>query len=70
MKTLALLRVHIGLIALCPVTMALLMAARAQDGRFVIAYTPRGQLLSIQMNKVAGTKVKARYQSAVLSLRR
>ena len=38
-----------------------LVAARAQDGRFVIAYTPRGQLLSIQMNKLAGAKVKARW---------
>ena len=38
-----------------------LAAARAEDGRFVIAYTPRGQLLSIHMNKLAGPKMKARW---------
>ena len=38
-----------------------LAAARADDGSFVIAYTPRGQLLSINMNKLAGAKVKARW---------
>jgi len=38
-----------------------LVAARADDGRFVMAYTPRGQLLSIHMNKLANPKVKARW---------
>ena len=38
-----------------------LVAARAKDGSFVIAYTPRGQLLSIHMNRLAGPKVKARW---------
>ncbi len=36
-------------------------AARAEDGSFVIAYTPRGQPLNIRMNKLAGAKVKARW---------
>jgi hypothetical protein len=38
-----------------------LASARAEDGRLVMAYTPRGQLLSIHMNKLAGPKVKARW---------
>ncbi len=38
-----------------------LVSARAEDGSFVIAYTPRGQPLKIQMNKLAGPKVKARW---------
>jgi len=38
-----------------------LVAARAEDGSFAMAYTPRGQPLSIQMNKAAGAKVKARW---------
>ena len=38
-----------------------LVAARAENGSFVIAYTPRGQSLTIQMNKLAGAKVKARW---------
>ena len=38
-----------------------LVAARAKDGSFVIAYTPRGQLLRIHMNRLAGPKVKARW---------
>jgi len=38
-----------------------LAAARAEDGSFVIAYTPRGQLLSIHVNKLTGTRVKARW---------
>lgn len=38
-----------------------LVAARAEDGSFVIAYTPRGQLLSIHMDKLADPKVKARW---------
>jgi hypothetical protein len=38
-----------------------LAAARAEDGCLVIAYTPRGQRLSIHMNKLAGPKVNARW---------
>jgi hypothetical protein len=37
------------------------VAARAEDGSFVIAYAPRGQPLSIHMNQLAGTKVKTRW---------
>ncbi len=38
-----------------------LVSARAEDGSFVIAYTPRGQPLTIEMSKLAGAKVKARW---------
>src|SRR5262249_19602871 len=35
------------------------VAARAQDGSFVIAYTPEGKPLSISMDKISGKTVKA-----------
>jgi hypothetical protein len=38
-----------------------LVAARAQDGSFVIAYTPRGQPISIHMNKLNGSRAKAQW---------
>jgi hypothetical protein len=38
-----------------------LVAARAEDGSFVIAYTPRGQPASIHMNKLDGPQVKAQW---------
>ena len=38
-----------------------LVAARADDGRFVIAYTPRGQSLSIDLSKLNGSPVKAQW---------
>ena len=37
------------------------VAARAADGSFVIAYTPRGQPVGIHMNKLNGSTVKARW---------
>lgn len=36
-------------------------AARAEDGSFVVAYTPYGKVLSIDMSKLSGRKVKARW---------
>jgi len=38
-----------------------LIAARAQDGSFVIAYTPVGQPVSIHMNKLDGSRVNAQW---------
>src|SRR5262249_40431527 len=38
-----------------------LVAARAEDGSFAVAYVPRGESVSIHMNKLAGAKVKARW---------
>jgi hypothetical protein len=38
-----------------------LIAARAGDGSFVIAYTPLGRPLSTRMDKVTGAKVAARW---------
>src|SRR5216117_2529195 len=38
-----------------------LVAARAEDGSFVIAYTPRGQPVTMQMNKLNGSQVKAQW---------
>jgi hypothetical protein len=37
------------------------VAARAKDGSFVIAYASEGKLLSINMDKVSGTTVKAKW---------
>jgi hypothetical protein len=37
------------------------VAARAQDGSFVIAYAPEGKPLSINMDKVSGKAVKAQW---------
>jgi hypothetical protein len=38
-----------------------LVAARAQDGSFVIAYTPVGRPVSIHMNKLNGARVSAQW---------
>jgi len=38
-----------------------LVAARAEDGSFVIAYSPRGQTLNLRMEKVRGTAAKAQW---------
>ncbi len=38
-----------------------LVAARAEDVSFLIAYTPVGQSVSIKMNKLNGSKVKAQW---------
>jgi len=38
-----------------------LIAARAQDGSFVIAYTPVGQPVSIRMNKLNSVRVNAQW---------
>ena len=38
-----------------------LVAARAEDGRFVVAYLPRGNAVRVHMSKLAGAKVKARW---------
>jgi hypothetical protein len=38
-----------------------LVAARAEDGSFIIAYTPVGQSVSIHMNKVNSSPVKAQW---------
>ncbi len=38
-----------------------LVAARAEDRRFVIAYTPRGQPVRIHMDKLNGSQVKAQW---------
>jgi hypothetical protein len=38
-----------------------LVAARAQDGSFVIAYTPRGQPVSIHLNKLNSSRVNAQW---------
>ena len=38
-----------------------LVAARSEDGGFVIAYTPRGQPVSIHMSKLRGSPVKAQW---------
>jgi len=38
-----------------------LVAARAQDGSFVIAYTPVGQPVSIHMNKLNSARVNAQW---------
>jgi hypothetical protein len=38
-----------------------LVAARAEDGSFVIAYTPRGRTFSVIMDKITGKKVTARW---------
>jgi hypothetical protein len=37
------------------------IAARAEDGSFVIAYAPVGQSVSIHMNKLNGSPVKAQW---------
>jgi hypothetical protein len=37
------------------------VAARAEDGSFVIAYTPNGRPVSIHMNKLNGSQVKAQW---------
>src|SRR5262249_4143793 len=38
-----------------------LLAALAKEGRFAIAYPPRGQSFRVHMDKLAGSKVKARW---------
>jgi hypothetical protein len=38
-----------------------LQAARAEDGSFLVAYTPRGRPLGVKMDKITGTKVKAHW---------
>jgi hypothetical protein len=38
-----------------------IVAARAADGGFVVAYTPQGKPVSIHMNKVSGSQVKAQW---------
>jgi hypothetical protein len=38
-----------------------IIAARAEDGNFVIAYTPVGQAVSIHMSKLNGSQVKAQW---------
>jgi hypothetical protein len=38
-----------------------LVAARAEDGSFIIAYTARGQPVSIHMDKLTGSQVKAQW---------
>jgi hypothetical protein len=38
-----------------------IVAARAEDGNFLIAYTPVGQAVSIHMNKLNGLQVKAQW---------
>jgi hypothetical protein len=38
-----------------------LVAARAEDGSFAIAYTARGQSVSIHMDKLRGSQVKAQW---------
>jgi len=38
-----------------------LQAARAEDGSFLVAYTPRSRPLSVKMDKITGTKVKAHW---------
>ena len=38
-----------------------LVAARAEDGSFVLAYTARGQPVSIHLNKLSGSPVKAQW---------
>lgn len=38
-----------------------LVAARAADGSFAVAYTPRGQALRVHLDKLASPKVKARW---------
>ena len=37
------------------------IAGRAEDGTFVIAYTPLGQPVSIHMNKLNGSQVKSQW---------
>ena len=37
------------------------VAARADDGSYVIVYAPEGKPLSINMDKVAGTTVEAKW---------
>ena len=36
-------------------------AARAEDGSFALAYLPTGKPVSIQMNKLTGKKIVARW---------
>src|SRR5262249_46911630 len=36
-------------------------AARARDHSFLIAYLPQGHSISIHMDKISGTRVKARW---------
>jgi hypothetical protein len=36
-------------------------AARAEDSGFVIAYVPSGKPVSIHMDKISGTEIKARW---------
>jgi len=38
-----------------------LVAARAEDGSFVLVYTPRGQPISIHLNRLRGSQVKAQW---------
>jgi hypothetical protein len=38
-----------------------LVAARAEDGGFAIAYTPRGQSMRIHMDKLGASSAKARW---------
>ncbi|MBI2946532.1 MAG: glycoside hydrolase family 140 protein [Verrucomicrobia bacterium] len=38
-----------------------LVAARGEDGGFIVAYTARGQSLSIRLNKLRGSVVKAQW---------
>jgi hypothetical protein len=38
-----------------------LVAARAEDGTFAIIYSPRGQNVSVHLDKLTGAKVKARW---------
>ena len=40
------------------------VAARAEDGSFLIAYTPVGQPLSIHMSKLSGSSVSAQWYDA------
>ena len=37
------------------------VAARAEDGSFVLAYLPTGKPVSIKMDKLSGKSVKARW---------
>jgi hypothetical protein len=38
-----------------------LVAARAEDGSFAIAYTPHGQPFRIHLEKLKGSQVKAQW---------
>ena len=36
-------------------------AARAEDGSFLVAYTPRGRPLSVKMDTITGNRVKVHW---------